>query len=430
MRGEIFQNGLEGDLKGYAWVRVMLDPEDQVAFSEDDSVAIGKYEGAVLEFLQPTGGNNWSGAPARLKLVEPPRIAGNYADFLIQPAYVDHLSDLPYEIYLEGKNGEIKGKVPSVYFDNVQYSPLKGTNTVQSYEPEEKEPEQDTALPGAATGAGAAVAGADAAAAATMDVPADAAPEDYNAGAETQPATAYDQQPGVDGANEQTWQQGQYPPDYAGQPPYQEQPPYPDYMRPRKSGALKWVIIVIAILLLAGGGGAYYYMYKDQGFNPFAKKETQEDAPEAAAEAPRQNAEDEARRAESRRRAEEMAEKARQGDTVARVNEFFAGQRDPVAAMHLAQEVPKTTSEQKDAVFRLYYYAAQNGDPEAIRLYAETIDPSKPAWGSIKKDGAEAWDYYGRLPDGQEDRARLKTWTETQARTGNSAARDWLESME
>lgn len=423
MRGEIFQNGLEGDLKGYAWVRVILDPEDQIVFAENDSIAIGRYEGAVLEFLQPSGGDNWSGAPARLMLVEPPRIGGNYADFLIQPAYVDQLSDMPYDIYLQGKNGEIKGQAPSVYFDNVQYSPLKGTNTVQSYEPEAagQEPAREDAA--AATAAAAVTAAETPLQDTAMEAP-------------------QDQTPGMEGEPEQAYQADQYPPQYPDQLPYPEQadqyppqypdqPPYPDYVKPRKSGALMWTIIIIIILLLAGGGGAYYYMYKDQGFNPFAKKETP-DVMQDSASVAAQRAEDEARRAQARLRQEERAQQAQQGDTVARVNQFFAGQRDPVTAMRLAQEVPKDTSEQKDAVFRLYYYAAQTGEPEAMRMYAESIDPSKPAWGTIKKDGAEAWAYYGRLPDGQgeEARAKLKEWTENQARTGNSAARDWLSSME
>ena len=97
--------------------------------------------------------------------------------------------------------------------------------------------------------------------------------------------------------------------------------------------------------------------------------------------------------------------------------------------MKLADDLDSETSEQQDAVFRLYYYAAGEGSQQAAMRYAECVDPSLPAWGTIRKDGAEAWYYYGQVPDGESARARLKQWTEQAAGRGDPAAANWLKEM-
>lgn len=410
MRAELDQGGLDGLYEGYAWVRIELEPEDNANLAESDSVAIGRYEGSTLEFLQPGGEDNWGGAPARLKLVEAPRINGDMADFLLQPAYVDNMDDMPYEVYLMGKDGKPKAIARSVYFDNVVHSPLRGTNKVQSYEPEEPEKSAELEKPVEPQGTDK-TATAGAGGAAMMDQPESGGQSEIQAPDDSQSQTVAQEDAAPD--------QGEIMP-----------PAYPSYDAPRKKGAAVWVITAIVILLLAAGvGGGWYYFTK---MKPAAEANEaaarQAEAEREAAEA-RAAAEREAREQAAQRAAARAAE-AEKNDTAGRVNKFFAGQRDPVTAMQLAAEVPAETSDQKDAVFRLYYYAAEQGDPVAMRRYAEILDPSMPSWGTIQKDGAEAWEYYGKLPDGQEARAKLKEWTEAQARTGNSAARAWLESME
>ena len=113
-----------------------------------------------------------------------------------------------------------------------------------------------------------------------------------------------------------------------------------------------------------------------------------------------------------------------------RIAEFlFAGERTPESAMKLAGELDADTVEQQDALFRLYYYAASADNPEGAQRYAECVDPSRPAWGTIGKDGAEAWYYYGKSPEGESARAALRQWAEQAAQKGDAQAAAWLREM-
>ena len=145
-----------------------------------------------------------------------------------------------------------------------------------------------------------------------------------------------------------------------------------------------------------------------------------------------QNQTEEAAKAEAERKATEEAAKAEaeRQNARGRVAAFFAGQNPtPDAAMQLASELASDTPEQQDAIYRLYYYAAQKNHPQGMLKRAQCLDPSKPTWGTIKKDAPEAWYYYGQSSEGTESRSALKAWLEQSAKAGDAQSERWLKEL-
>lgn len=210
---------------------------------------------------------------------------------------------------------------------------------------------------------------------------------------------------------------------------------------PKKKTGL---IVGVILLLCALAGGAAYYMTQQKGDEPKIAANTAEDdaaSAKKAEEAEREAAEkarleaEKQRMEEEKRQAEEAAKKeaerrAQKADARGRVGAFFASEnRNPKAAMELAADLDASTTEQQDAIFRLYYYAAEEGMEEAYLPYAQCVDPSKPAWGSIKKDAAEAWYYYGKTAQGKALQTELEAWVKDAAEKGDPDARKWLQEM-
>lgn len=112
---------------------------------------------------------------------------------------------------------------------------------------------------------------------------------------------------------------------------------------------------------------------------------------------------------------------------------FRSGTMTPKQAMELAAKLPRETVGQQDAIYRLYYFAADNNEPGSLLEYGACLDPSRPAWGSIDKNAVEAWDAY-RKADNQEKAAQamthLRGWLEDQSRAGDKKAAQWLREIE
>lgn len=102
------------------------------------------------------------------------------------------------------------------------------------------------------------------------------------------------------------------------------------------------------------------------------------------------------------------------------------------AAM-LARELPFETVADKDAIFKLLAYAAENGDDSVLIRYGECLDPSLPPWGNTRKNGLMAWNIYKSSPD-QEQAARVMThlrgWLEDRSQAGDALAAQWLKEIE
>lgn len=110
---------------------------------------------------------------------------------------------------------------------------------------------------------------------------------------------------------------------------------------------------------------------------------------------------------------------------------FTAGSGTPQAAAALAAELPRKTDADKDAIYRLWYFAAENGENSVLPMYGNALDPSTPKFGSIEKNGAEAWNIYKKWQTIEPEKAdaalqRLASWLARETSQGNAHARDWL----
>lgn len=434
MRAEFTQDGMN---QGYARVTLTREAGDAAFYEEGDSIALGHFPGNSCEYLCASGNRNWSGAPEALALEVKPEVQGESVSFELQPAYVDSMDDGVYRVCLMGADGRVKAETDDMPAYDVSWSGLEGTSTIKDYRLEEarlreeeeaarrkerEEAERRRAEEEAAKAASAAEAGS------TEELPS------LDAGGSAPAA-------------------------------------------PQGKSRAPLIAAAVVVALLAAGGA---YFMTQGGSEPSAEQAEQDKAAQEKAEAEKKAAEEaakaeaekkaaaekqaaeEAAKAEAEKQAAEKAaaekaaaekaaaekaaadkaaaekaaaekkaaeEAAMRADAKGRVASFFAGERNPEAAMKLAGELDADTPEQQDAIFRLYYYAAGEDNAQAAQRYAECVDPSRPAWGSISKDGAEAWYYYGKSPDGEKARASLKAWTEKAAAEGNAEAAAWLKDM-
>lgn len=115
------------------------------------------------------------------------------------------------------------------------------------------------------------------------------------------------------------------------------------------------------------------------------------------------------------------------------VRAFFKGERiSPQEAYALANRLPVNTKTDQDAVYRLYYFAAENGDALAMLAYGKCLDPSQPQWGTIEKNAPAAWAAYEKAPNREkaaELMDKLKDWLQEQASKGNAQAKTWLDEI-
>lgn len=199
---------------------------------------------------------------------------------------------------------------------------------------------------------------------------------------------------------------------------------YPPAQPKRKSGLL-WVWILLLILLLGGGaaGGWYYYT------NYYAKSdepaETEEPKETASADEP----------AKEQPAAEQPPAAAAPAQSAEEQTRLFFNGRNLTAeeALALAARLPRTTATDQDAIYRLYYFASEQNDPAGIMAYATCLDPSGPAWGSIQKDGALAYEAYEKaaqkgVANAAEAAQKLKSWLESAAAT-DAQAKIWLRQI-
>ena len=449
MRAEFTQDGMN---QGYARVTLTREAGDAAFYEEGDSIALGHFPGNSCEYLCASGNRNWSGAPEALALEVKPEVQGESVSFELQPAYVDSMDDGVYRVCLMGADGRVKAETDDMPAYDVSWSGLEGTSTIKDYRLEEarlreeeeaarrkerEEAERRRAEEEAAKAAGAAEAGS------SEELPsldaggsAPAAPQ----GKSRAPLIAAAVVVALRAAG------GAYFMTQGGSEPSAEQAEQ-DKAAQEKAEAEKKAAEEAAKAEAEKKAAA-----EKQAAEEAAKAEAEKAAAEKAAAEKAAAEKAAAEKAAAEKAAAEKAaaekaaadkaaaekaaaekkaaeEAAMRADARGRVASFFVGERNPEAAMKLASELDADTPEQQDAIFRLYYYAAGEDNAQAAQRYAECVDPSRPAWGSISKDGAEAWYYYGKSPDGEKARASLKAWTEKAAAEGNAEAAAWLKDM-
>ena len=123
-----------------------------------------------------------------------------------------------------------------------------------------------------------------------------------------------------------------------------------------------------------------------------------------------------------------QAPPAKQLSAAEQVARFFAGNdKTPEAAIKLFENLPKNDDADKDAAYRLLYFAAENGDGQALLEYAKCLDPSRPQWGTIEKDATLALNAYSQaakagVPGAEDEQAALQAWLENRGKGGNLKA--------
>lgn len=428
MRAEFDQQNLKGlehlkdeEKAGYACVRLTREKDDLAFYEDGDSIAVGRLIGSGYEYLPRDGGADWSGKPEALMLEKKPEVTGDSVVFILQPAYVDRMEEGSHVVCLIGKDGGLKGKDIQMPVYEISWSLLGSTSALKDYRAEEEERQK------------AAEAEEKRKAEEKARQQAEAAARRKEAEEKAAEEAEARRKAAEQAATEESAKESVTEPGTPARPvtvPAQAE-------KKSGKGPLLAGIALVAVLALGGIG---FLMFKDKPAadvekaprqeEPARAAETEKNAAEEAAQAEAEKqAAEEAARAEAEKRAGEEAAAAR-ADARGRVATFFAGERDPEAAMRLAADLDTETSEQQDAVFRLYYYAAEQDHPQGAVRYAECLDPSRPAWGTVKKDGAEAWYYYGKSPEGENARRELKAWAEQAARNGDAAAAGWLKEME
>ena len=221
-----------------------------------------------------------------------------------------------------------------------------------------------------------------------------------------------------------------------------------------KKNQLPIILAALLVLLLLVGGGTYWFLSKQRGAPeteppaPVTQEEKQEEKPEPAkAEPPepvqqeeKQDAKTEPAQAAPPEPAtpEEKPEPAKAAPPVVRstreqANQYLRGNPTGQGARELAATLQQSSAEDQDAVFRLWYFAADAGDPAACLSLARAVDPALPAWGSIRKNGAEAWNLYAKAlpqhPEAADAQRTLKQWLEQEAAKGNREATGWIRKI-
>lgn len=429
MTAEFDQYGLE---QGYARVRLLRDGEDDPFFEEGDGLAIGRYAGEKKEeYLCKaplSGGQKWSGNAEALSLSASPD--GDGVVFLLPPDYVDSMDDGNYIVRILGKDGSQKNMTIMPAYD-VSHSPLRDANvSFAGQVPPVDTPAQGPVVPPVRlTPMNGGSSGGSSEGGSTQGGSSEGGPSE---GGSTQGGTAEGDKP------------------VAPTPPEGGMVPQPEAPQKKGKGLLIGGLVVAA--LLAAGAG---YMLTSGGpdksasspeisqpaestpapaepapapAEPVPAEPAAEPAPEPApAPAESAPAEPAAEPAPAPAEPAEPAPVARSAWD--QVMEFMQGDRNADAAMELAATLPTENDQDKDAVARLYYLAAEKGHPEGLKRYLDCIDPTKPAWGSMPKLGADAWHLYGKLPDGENSRQTLKQWAQDEAAKGSREAAEWLKEM-
>ena len=188
---------------------------------------------------------------------------------------------------------------------------------------------------------------------------------------------------------------------------------------PKKSSTALIIGIVVAAVVLCGAVGAYFLVNRDTGANPEPQVEKNEPQPKTS------TAEPKAQTPAPKDTASASQVESKPLTTKERVARFLKDTaRTPQKAMELLDTLEINSSEDQDAAFKLIYFAAMRDDREGIKRYAECLDPRTKAFGSIRKDAVESYEYYGKIND-NDAKSALKAYLDEQSGT-DAKAKEWL----
>ena len=411
MKAYFSQTGLEG---GQADIVLTLEAEE--IFVPDDTIALGYYTSKrCWEFLDQGGWNgNEVGLPAK------GQVSGSTVTFRLERDHVDFLSKNNFRLILRDAQGA--GKYETVLsVDGVRKSPVKEGGVIVDggvkKPPVEKVGGGGTVLIGPPPGSVEPNKASNGEGPEGTPEP-DDSHQGEGLGSTPEPDNSHQEGPGADDP-----------------PPVKPVDSEEAAQRKGKTGA---IIGGIAALLAIAGLVGFFLMRSPAGqggivdppANPEPVKEADNEPVKEADKEPVKEVDKEPVMEADKEPVKVEPEKM---DTRAAVTAFFAGERKgertAEGAMRLAAELVADTPEQQDAVFRLYYYAAEEHHAPGALKCAECFDPSLPSFGNIKKDAAEAWYYYGMHADGAAAREKMKNWVQDAANRGDANAKEWLKAL-
>lgn len=184
---------------------------------------------------------------------------------------------------------------------------------------------------------------------------------------------------------------------------------------------------IIFVLILLIGGGVWWFTRQKSENPPVAEQNAEPD--QAARPFEQEKNPEETKTPES---ATPPALPPRE-----QVRQYLRGAPTAQGAMDLYRILTASpdsaAGDTRDSVYRLLYFAAQQGDAAAVFGLAQCVDPAKPVWGSIPKNGREAWAGYARVAAKEPDAAKamhtLKKWLEDEAARGNAHALQWVDEI-
>ena len=225
-----------------------------------------------------------------------------------------------------------------------------------------------------------------------------------------------------------------------------------------KKSPLPIILAALLVLALLGGGAAYWFIFSKGGKpeiqetaaqKPVEKPEAKEDKPQQTAspepakpsekepepkvDKPQETASPEPVKPPAKEPEPTAAPPPPPASTRVQVNQYLGGNPTAQGARDLAAKLPQSSAEDQDALYRLWYFASDAGDALASLHLARAVDPALPAWGSIRKNGAEAWKLYAKAAPQQPEAAQamhtLKQWMEKEAEKGNRDATSWIKKI-
>ncbi|MDR3363309.1 MAG: hypothetical protein LBO64_10810 [Desulfovibrio sp.] len=210
------------------------------------------------------------------------------------------------------------------------------------------------------------------------------------------------------------------------EPAPQDELPEPPPPAEKKRGGL---VAMGVLLVLALSGTAVWW---------FALREQPQEAPPQTGEQPQNTQESTPQQPlEPPQAKEDVQHPAQPLSAREQVRQYLGGAPTVQGAMALSRSLTASKealpSETQDSVYRLLYFAAQNGDVDAKLQLAKIADPLTHAWGSLRKSAAEAWRNYGAVapqrPEAAQAMQNLKKWLEDENAKGNAEARAWIEDI-
>lgn len=198
-------------------------------------------------------------------------------------------------------------------------------------------------------------------------------------------------------------------PESNAEEPQKDEPTEKESKRPSKG---LWILIGVLVIIAALAAAFFLLSGKDSS-----------DAPKA------QTSEEVKKEVKKEEKSEVKQEPEKKTSVREQVRDFFGqNSRNGKEALNLAKQIKVQSPEDEDALYRLYYFAANQGkEKDGLIGYANFLDPTTPLMGTIKKNAVEAWNSY-KEAGAKQELSRLEKWLKENSQSNNEAQK-WLKTL-